>query len=369
NLLKCAMSDRRIGMVTPLATNISNLQNVEINFKDFDDMQKKATEYNVSNPRLWHERLRLITIATLFKRECIDMVGQFDYGFFHDFVDDDITFRVRRAGYKAILCKDTFVHHEHDLFKEKNLNEYAKSLEKGKTNFREKYFGIDAWDDVNNYEIAMMSMVNPEEKRGSTEPQILGIDVLCGTPILELKNRLRMVDIFNAKLSAFTSEAKYYIDLKTICDGEVFVDRPEYLIEYLGGYRFDFIIIGSPINFYREPYKVLNDALLLLKKEGHLFLKLRNAYDIRTFFNILGNVNQGEGKPVYQISIEDLNNHLARIGYCIKDLKVEHYELNENIKGTVKSVIQKSGISPNVEEAFIRTTVRDYIIDITKLIS
>ena len=166
-MLRCAESDPRIGMVNPVSSNVSNFQNVEFAFASLEEMQRKAAEHNVSDPRKWHERLRLVTLGTLYKRECLDMIGKADYGFFHDFVDDDLTFRVRRAGYKAILVRDVFVHHDHDLMKDRDPDEFRESLEKGRLNFKEKYFGVDAWDDASNYEPVMMSLVNPEEKRGA----------------------------------------------------------------------------------------------------------------------------------------------------------------------------------------------------------
>ena len=73
----------------------------------------KAALFNKSNPAKWEEKIRLIPTAALYRREVFDTVGLYDAGFMHDFGDDDFTFRVRRAGYKLILCRDTFVHHDH----------------------------------------------------------------------------------------------------------------------------------------------------------------------------------------------------------------------------------------------------------------
>jgi SAM-dependent methyltransferase len=116
----------------------------------------------------------------------------------------------------------------------------------------------------------MMELVNPEEKRGYGTSQILGIDVACGTPILELKNKLRMADIFNAQLSAFCSDAKYYVDLKTICS-KVTIDRTEYLPYHFPIPEFDYIVLGRPINLYPQPEK-LSDRIASLLKPGGQFL-------------------------------------------------------------------------------------------------
>jgi len=364
NMLMCAMSDDRIGMVSPLSSNVSNLQNAGITFDNFAEMQLKAAEHNVSDPRKWRERLRIVTLGTLYRRECLDMIGKPDYGFLHDFVDDDLTFRIRRAGYKAILCGDVFVHHDHDPIKDRDPGELRESLEEGKVNFRQKYFGLDAWDDVNNYEPVMMSLVKPEEERGRTFPQILGIDVLCGTPILELKNKLRMADIFDSQLSAFTSEAKYYLDLQTICDGRVYVDRPEYLTEHFKAAEFDYIVLGEPINTYGQPYKLLGQILTLLKDDGQLLVKLRNTHDLQTFFKVMRHNIIGNGQITSHISLEDLNVYLSQYGYRFKNVTAEFHVVDEDSKALLKKAIDKSGISKNADDSFTRMMVRDYVVNI-----
>lgn len=102
-------------MICPASTNVSNYQQENLGgFNNSEEMQMKAALFNKSNPAKWEEKIRLIPTAALYRREVFDTVGLYDAGFMHDFGDDDFTFRVRRAGYKLILCRDTFVHHDHN---------------------------------------------------------------------------------------------------------------------------------------------------------------------------------------------------------------------------------------------------------------
>ena len=68
NMIKCAKSDPLIGMVNPQSSNVSNLQCVNLEFSDYNEMYDKAEKYNVSDSMKWHERLRLITLGTLFTK-------------------------------------------------------------------------------------------------------------------------------------------------------------------------------------------------------------------------------------------------------------------------------------------------------------
>lgn len=359
NMLTCMLSDDKIGMIVPVSDHVSNMQHVDLGYSDFHDMQEKAAKFNRSDPRKWHERLRLAPPITFLRRECIDMMGMHDYGFFHDFADDDLTFRVRRAGYKAVLCKDVFVQHAgHTVMK--NPEEYSESLEKGRLAFREKYHGLDAWDDVNNYEPTMMSYITVKEEFKSQRPQVLGVDVLCGTPLLEAKNALREQGVFHTDLFAFTTEAKYFPDLQTICTEKVKVDRPEYILEHFGGEEFDFILLGRQLNTYREPFRLLDNLLQLLRAGGQLLLKLKNTFDIGTLLRITGVELETDKAVVQHMSLTMLNNCLRDSCCSVKDVTVEPYRIDENIKNMLENVVFHS------ENAYIRAIARDFIVNVVR---
>lgn len=313
NLVKCAESDIRIGMVNPVSSNVSNYQQVDIKFRNYDEMQLKASEYNVSDNSKWCERLRIMTLGALFKRECLSVIGDvFDLGFLHNFGDDDIAFRIRRAGYKVILAKDTWIHHNHE-----NHVVDAEKLMEGRTLFREKYFGIDAWDDVNNFipEILPLIKVHADKEKHT----ILGVDVRCGTPILEIKNHLRQNNIFDAECCAVTSEGRYFIDLLTVCGADnVVACSPADASDHFKQEVFDYIIIGENINEYPEPFRIIRHVYSLLKKAGQMFVYLKNDYDIYTFLNVIGHRQVRPTKASLNMTIEQFLEQLLNM-----DIKAE----------------------------------------------
>ena len=148
NLIICMDSDPKIGAACPVSTNISNNQlEVLEGFSDLEEMQKKAARFNKSDKRKWEERLRIIPTAMLFRREMLDDIGVFDVGFVHDFGDDDFFFRARRAGYQLIVCRDTFVHHDHNMMERDISGLEMKRSQMGREAFQKKYQGLDAWED------------------------------------------------------------------------------------------------------------------------------------------------------------------------------------------------------------------------------
>lgn len=373
NLLTCVRSDPKIGVAAPIIFNVDHNETPTFTFSSYEEMQEKAAKHNISDPRLWYERLIMEPSGGVYKREALDIAGKIsDYGFFHSSSDYDLAFRIRRAGYKTILCQDTYVHHDHPRtnLQGKDLEDRSRDLRAAARDFEQKYFGINGWIDGSNFETILLSTVDIEQYNGRNKLEILGIDVRCGAPILELKNKLQMGDHFDTRLSAFTTDPKYWLDLKTICVGEVTSDRIEYLSEHFTDTLFDFILLGRPINTYAvRPVDLLNILLKKIKPDGHLLIKLRNTYDVVTTLKSLGaNLNVGEAAdlPVWQINIEDFNSHVNTLGYQIKKISVENWSMDANIQDVVKRIVNSDSFSDNKNEVLTRILTRDYVLNLAR---
>lgn len=364
NLLRCMESDSRIGMVSPGSSNISNLQEIPLTFSNYVDMQEKAAIHNQSNPRKWEERLRLMTVIMLIRREVIEVTGVIDRGFYHDFGDDDFSVRVRRAGYRLMLCMDTFVHHDHDFRhnEDKDPEKFQLSLEKGRKNFKDKYYGLDSWSDMTNYE-GYLPHLFPNGVLPAT-PHILGVDVRCGLPILQIKTELRRRGVMVVNMSAFTTEAKYLYDLQTVCD-EVACNQMERISDFLEYRNFDYIVLGQPINAYSEFPRLLRSLLRALRPGGTLFLKLRNTQDILSYLTMFGYTFPLE-EFIVQISLEQFNQslQLLKVQNC-NILNILH-QVDSKSRDIVFSALEQSKLTDNVQQAFNQLMVKEYAYCITK---
>lgn len=360
NLLLCIQSDPRIGMVNPVSSNTSNFQNVNEVPQGHSAMQAWAKRFNQSDPTKWEDRQRLITLGTLYRKEALMSIGwpAGDVGFFHDFADDDITFRMRRAGYRAVLAGDTWICHDHDRTAETAPEVFQRSLEIGQRNFRDKYFGVDAWEDVNNYYLPFLSYF-PEPKQQQC-PWLLGVDVKCGTPILDLKNWLRKFNIFSAQLSAFTQDPKYWMDLKTICDGPVLCDREEFLTDGFLPHSFDYVVADRPINRYHEPQKMLNDLFSLCKAGGILVCRLANSYTFQEYMNLLGRRDIYNPEFAYAIPVEVFQAELQRSGAVRAVLSIP-IGLDTEQQQALDEIIPRDLPPAQRQDALQRLQIQDFL--------
>ena len=367
NLLKVMESDERIGMVNPVSSNVSNLQGVDITYNNFDDMQKKAALYNRSDPAKWQERLRMITLGTLYRKECIYAIGWplSDVGFLHDFGDDDITFRVRRAGYKAVLAGDTWICHDHP-FEQRNNEKLRESIQIGRKNFKDKYKGIDAWDDVNNY--IFHNLGDKLKRMPMKKAKILGVDTKCGTPILDIKNKIREYGMFDAETSAFSQDDKYMDDLRSFCNGIVSCDREEYFRDNFPVNYFDYIIIGQDINRYHEPQKVLLDAYNMLKENGQLLISLKNTYNIYSLFQLYGMKDDYDGEFAYNYTVDVFWNAVEKMGMNISYLcnEIYHNGIPDSTLQYCKNVLSGQCEGEQLEEMYARMLTNRYWFSIEK---
>ena len=367
NLLICIKSDEKIGMVNPVSSNVSNGQQVDLPFSNLEEMEWLAENYNQSDARKWEEKLRLITLGSLYRKEALLSIGFpiFDIGFFHDFGDDDLSFRIRRNGYRLILAKDTWIHHDHDFrnYENKTPEEYHASVNIGRENFREKYHGIDAWEDIYlDWEGSIRSIPLPILKR---EVTVLGLDVKCGSSLLEIKNYLTANGISEINLNAFVQDSKYREDLCSICNGTVVCDREDGIRFHFPRESYDYIILGRSINTYTEPWVVLQDLMDCLKQGGVLILSLENTMSYLEFLNMLGVRRKYREEIVYHIPYEMLVKQLQYYGEII------HAEICQmNVSKEDRESLQNLWKNPygieTKEENFARFMAKNFVVMVRK---
>lgn len=356
NFLACLESDERIGEVNPLVSNSSKSYLEELpEFSTIEEAEEYGKQHNMSNPRLWAERVRCPSLCYMLRKEVIDLIGGADIGFFHEFAEDDFQIRMRRTGYKLFLLEDTFVHHNHYM-QERDLEKSQRTMQGGYNNYIEKYHGLEPWRDTDFFVYPFIKNMQCRAE----EPKILGIDTRCGQPILDIENRFRReeIEVNPNNVFAYTQEAKYYDMLRIITPNVICDNRINYVSRYYEKESFDTIVIGEDINRYERPLELLEDILKLLKKGGSLIVFVYNMFDFHTLFGSIIEPMWRNKNNYVQIHYRDILEKLEieqveyvqifDILYGIRD------ELLNNIK-SVNDVLAQFETDPEITLAGLLT--------------
>ena len=112
NLQAALYSSETVGAVGPMAQESTNWQEVYAEYKNLDELISFADKYNHSNPAAWMEMAKLLGFCFLIKNAVFQQIGLLDERFSPgNYEDDDYSLRITLAGYKLLICRDTFIHH------------------------------------------------------------------------------------------------------------------------------------------------------------------------------------------------------------------------------------------------------------------
>jgi GT2 family glycosyltransferase len=268
-------SEDGIGAVGPVTNAASYYTSMPVTYRNTEEMTRFADEYNRTDPDKWEERLKLIAFCLLLKREVYERVGPLDERFSPgNLEDDDYSVRIRLAGYRLLLCTDTFVHHEGTATFKENMAEYAWLLQKNTYRFTEKWgFPPDALQ-------IRLEFVNWIREPKDKPLRILELECACGGTLLELKDRYRNAELFGIERQAAAAEIAALAASVTVGNSES-VRFPE----PYG--TFDYILIGDSLEYHKEPKNLLRRFIPYLKDDGQLLARVRNVGYHATVRNLL----------------------------------------------------------------------------------
>ncbi|MDV4149716.1 glycosyltransferase [Clostridium sp. AL.422] len=281
NLKECLYSSEEIAAVGPVTNSCPNYQTVPIDYTSVEEMIIFAEEYNKSEPKKWEEKLRLIGYCMLTKKDVIDKIGLLDEEFTPgNFEDDDYSFRIRNAGYKLMLCKNSFIHHFGSLSFGEVSTKYSELLRRNRRKFINKW-GIDPYDII-HIEKEISDIIIEKSKLDNLEPNILHIGCLGGATLLKIKN-----EIPKASLYGIEKSKKVAIGIESYANVS-FGDFQE-----IKGYNknyFDNIIITFNSDMDSELNKIILMTIKYIKSEGYIYISIPYRY-----YNIDNLINNLDG--------------------------------------------------------------------------
>lgn len=270
NLQTALYSAENIGAVSCVTNCCSNFQQIETKYGNHDEMLVFAEKFNHSNPSLWEERSRLVMFCYLVKNAAYKSVGLLDERFSPgNFEDDDYSFRLIFAGYKLVLCRDTFIHHYGSVsfFKLASPEErkmkhkmYVENIERNRKKF------IDKWQVSNEYGDDGHSVVSDIAEPRETKSRILLVGCNIVGDIYYLQKKYPSASIYGV----IENWVEAAVEGKCL-DVKYCPDTENYIFALLKG-KYDYILLANKNKVYRDFEGYIKKLMPYLTNDGSIHI-------------------------------------------------------------------------------------------------
>ncbi|MDO7906573.1 glycosyltransferase [Paenibacillus sp. JX-17] len=353
NMITCLNSSPDIGAVGCVTNNCSYGQQISVPYdnSELEAMQAFAADFNQSNQELWEERLKLVGFCYLFRAEIAKQIGLLDEIFTPgNYEDDDYSIRIREAGYRLMLCRDTFIHHFGSVsFKQKAVR-LKQLLAKNRQKFMDKW-GFDP--DAQKINFGVVDQLQ-ENHKSFEEFRVLEVGCQAGGNLQQIRNNFPKASLYGVEKN---------INAVRLADkiGEV-----QHVAEYTGSLNyseafFDAIVIDEILCEVIDPWRVLDGLRKYLKPDGIFIFGIYNALH----FTIVGDLLNGnwdyegdsllEKKHLRFFTLKEIRKLMARAGLEITNTLGIPFHYTDPV--TIQSL---SGLMP--PELKSQLNIAEYIV-------
>lgn len=140
-LVKAFKRNPELGLVGPVTNNIGNESKINIDYKDWSEMNVKSLNYISNHTNQLYPVECLAFFCAAIRRGVYDKLGgiSLDYGLGF-FEDDDYCKRVKESGWRLAVVEDAFVHHHLSAsFNQLKNNRKEQLMQKNKAIFESKW--------------------------------------------------------------------------------------------------------------------------------------------------------------------------------------------------------------------------------------
>lgn len=231
--------------------------NIDYSGDDKEDINLFSQKIELEAKRMREERLKLDSFCVMLKRNILQKTGLLDERFisFQEGMDD-LCFRIRLAGFKLMLCKNTFVHY--DLSGKASFVKFQKDL----AGFESK------WGFHSEYHTYIRNeMVGKIEK---VPQRILEIGCACGATLLQCKNIFPSAQVYGVELNE--SAARIARLVGDVQIGDVESGDIDFPAEF-----FDCVLCPDVLEHLKNPSRILKKIANSLRPEGVVIASIPNV--------------------------------------------------------------------------------------------
>lgn len=253
-----------IGATGSISNSVGNHQRIEEKFDSMEEYRKYALETNIPMENACEKKMKLIAFAMLIRRKALDEVGMLDERFSPgNFEDDDLGIRLQYAGWKLLLCHNSFIYHyEHG--DGRNVNLWGSVMTRNREKFKQKW-GFDSWYYMNSRR-ELISLIKKD--KGA---EISVLEIGCGMGATLAKIEFLWPKARTAGIELVKNVARIGSNYFDIIQGDIEIMQLPYKMG-----SFDYIILGDVLEHLYDPEAVLKKILPYLKSDGKFLCSIPN---------------------------------------------------------------------------------------------
>ena len=266
--------NKLVGATGSVSNNCPNYQTIMESGITDQNYTDTARKYNVPLIAPYEEKSWLVGFAMLIKRWVLNKVGLLDTRFTPgNFEDNDLCFRILKAGFKIRLCLNSFIFHYGSISFNKNRDKFLSLLETNERKF------IDKWG-VHPSKYTYIKKETIELIKQHIYDQFSVLDVGCGSGATLARIQRNYPNVLLEGIEKNEQAAHIGKMLFPVSCGDIET------IEIQESRTYDYIILSGVIEHICEPDKVLKKVKKHLKPGGKLLLSAYNIMHISALYQI-----------------------------------------------------------------------------------
>lgn len=265
------------GIAGSVANCAGNHQIIEKTFEKMSDYMGYAAINNIPGENVLEYKTWLSGFSILLKRRMIEKAGLLDERYTPGYYEDmDLCVRCLYAGYRNVLCWNSFIYHWGGRsFGQYNGGDCTELVNRSRQKFIDKWgVELDYYCNVRTELIALI-------KQEAGQPLSV-LEVGCGTgsTIGRIEYLYSDAEVYGIELVEPVAELAGK-NFNVICGNIETMDLP-YEKD-----KFDYIIFGDVLEHLREPENVLRRLKPYLKKGGSILASIPNLMNAEVIYKLL----------------------------------------------------------------------------------
>ncbi len=255
--------DDTVGATGSVSNYVANGQMIDAQLRSIDDCLTFAKANNIPGNNVLERKVWLSGFAMMIKRCALDTVGLFDTRYGNGYYEDnDLGVRLQYAGYKTLVCRNSFIYHY-------GSQSFGKEQEQKLISINKDVFKQKWGFDISYYTYARNEIVELITHNYDAPIRVLEIGCGCGATLNRIKYLYPASDVRGIEI--VPDVAKLGSNNVNIVQGDI----QNMQLDYEEGY-FDYIIFADVLEHLYYPEEVLKRLKKYLSKDGKILMSIPN---------------------------------------------------------------------------------------------